>query len=346
MPSRIEDYGLIGDLQTAALLGRDGSIDWACFPRFDSGACFSALLGGPDDGRWLLAPSEPFQVISRRYRHDTLVLESVLETASGSVRTIDFMPPRGDAPDIVRIVEGLTGSVPMTLELTIRFDYGHIVPWVRQIDDALVAIAGPDALCLWSPVPTRGEGMKTMASFTVDAGQRVPFVLTWFPSHQPTPDPIDAEMALDDAEGFWLDWSGTCVNDGDYHEEIRESLLVLKAMTFQPTGGIVAAPTTSLPEEPGGERNWDYRYCWLRDATLTLLAMLRAGAKDEAVNWRGGCCAPWRGTLQTCRSCTGSRESDASTNASWNGCPGTRERHRYGWGTRHRNSCSSTSTAM
>ena len=175
----------------------------------------------------------------------------------------------------------------MTLELTIRFDYGHIVPWVRQIDDALVAVAGPDALCLWSPVPTRGEGMTTMASFTVDAGQRIPFVLTWFPSHQPTPDPIDAEVALDDAEGFWLDWSGTCVNDGDYHEEIRESLLVLKAMTFQPTGGIVAAPTTSLPEEPGGERNWDYRYCWLRDATLTLLAMLRAGANDEAVNWRG-----------------------------------------------------------
>ena len=287
MASQIEDYGLIGDLQTAALLGRDGSIDWCCFPRFDSGACFSALLGGPDDGRWLLAPAQEFRVVNRRYRHDTLVLESVLETASGSVRTIDFMPPRGTTPDIVRIVEGLTGSVPMTLELTIRFDYGHIVPWVRQIDDALVAIAGPDALCLWSPVPTRGEGMKTMASFTVDAGQRVPFVLTWFPSHQPTPDPIDAEAALDDAEGFWLDWSRTCVNDGDYHEEIRESLLVLKAMTFQPTGGIVAAPTTSLPEEPGGERNWDYRYCWLRDATLTLLAMLRAGVKDEAVNWRG-----------------------------------------------------------
>jgi GH15 family glucan-1,4-alpha-glucosidase len=286
MTSMIEDYGLIGDLQTAALLGRDGSIDWCCFPRFDSGACFSALLGGPDDGRWLVAPEEPFRVVSRRYRHDTLVLESVLETPSGSVRTIDFMPPRGSMPDIVRIVEGLSGTVPMKLELTIRFDYGRIVPWVRQIDDALVAIGGPDALCLRSPVPTHGEGMKTAASFTVDPGQRVPFVLTWFPSHLPTPDAIDAEAALDDAEGFWLDWASTCVNDGDYHAEIRESLLVLKAMTFQPTGGIVAAPTTSLPESPGGDRNWDYRYCWLRDATLTLLAMLRAGARAEAVGWR------------------------------------------------------------
>jgi GH15 family glucan-1,4-alpha-glucosidase len=286
MTSMIEDYGLIGDLQTAALLGRDGSIDWCCFPRFDSGACFSALLGGPDDGRWLVAPEEPFRVVSRRYRNDTLVLESVLETASGSVRTIDFMPPRGTTPDIVRITEGLTGSVLMKLELTIRFDYGRIVPWVRQIDDALVAIAGPDALCLWSPVPTHGEGMKTVASFSVDAGQRVPFVLTWFPSHLPTPDAIDPEAALDDAESFWLDWASTCVNEGDYHEEIRESLLVLKAMTFEPTGGIVAAPTTSLPEASGGDRNWDYRYCWLRDATLTLLAMLRAGARAEAEGWR------------------------------------------------------------
>ena len=284
--SRIEDYGLIGDLQTAALLGRDGSIDWCCFPRFDSGACFSALLGGPDAGRWVLSPSEPFRVISRRYRHDTLILESVMETDSGSVRSIDFMPPRGEEPDIVRIVEGLSGSVAMKTELTMRFDYGNIVPWVRRIDDALVAIAGPDALCLHSPIETHGEDMKTVARFTVTAGKRVPFVLTWFPSHRPVPGAIDPESALTDTEEFWLDWAGSTVSTGDYHEEIRQSLLVLKAVTYEPTGGIVAAPTTSLPEMPGGTRNWDYRYCWLRDATLTLLAMLRSGAKAEAEAWR------------------------------------------------------------
>jgi GH15 family glucan-1,4-alpha-glucosidase len=283
---RIEDYGLIGDLQTSALLGREGSIDWCCFPRFDSGACFAALLGGPEHGRWRIAPEEPILEVTRRYRTDTLILESVVETASGAVRAIDFMPPRGEAPDIVRIVEGLSGEVRMRSELVIRFDYGRIVPWVRSIGDATVAIAGPDALCLRSPIRSRGEDMTTVADFTVTAGERIPFVLTWFPSHLPVPDAIDPEAALSDTVGYWHEWAAGFPNSGEYHDEIRQSLLVLKAMTYAPTGGIVAAPSTSWPELIGGVRNWDYRYCWLRDATLTLAAMLRAGARDEAVMWR------------------------------------------------------------
>jgi GH15 family glucan-1,4-alpha-glucosidase len=283
---RIEDYGLIGDLQTSALLGRTGSIDWCCFPRFDSGACFAALLGGPEHGRWQIAPEEPIQRTSRRYRTDTLIMESVVETASGSVRMIDFMPPRGVAPDIVRIVEGLSGEVRIRSELVIRFDFGRIVPWVRTIGDAVVAIAGPDALCLRSPISSHGEDLTTVAECTVTPGDRIPFVLTWFPSHQPVPDAIDAELALTDTVRYWLEWAADFPSSGEYHEEIRQSLLVLKAMTYAPTGGIVAAPTTSLPERIGGVRNWDYRYCWLRDATLTLAAMLRSGAREEAVTWR------------------------------------------------------------
>jgi GH15 family glucan-1,4-alpha-glucosidase len=283
---RIEDYGLIGDLQTSALLSRTGSVDWCCFPRFDSGACFAALLGGPEHGRWQIAPEEPIRGVTRRYRTDTLILETVVETASGAVRAIDFMPPRGVAPDIVRIIEGLSGEVRMRSELIIRFDYGWIVPWVRTIGDAVVAIAGPDALCLRSPVASHGQDMTTVAEFTVSAGDRVPFVLTWFGSHLPVPDEIDPELALAETDAFWLEWGSRFPNAGEYHEEIRQSLLVLKAMTYAPTGGIVAAPTTSLPEWIGGERNWDYRYSWLRDSTLTLAAMLRAGAHDEAVMWR------------------------------------------------------------
>jgi GH15 family glucan-1,4-alpha-glucosidase len=282
---RIEDYALIGDLQTAALVSRGGSVDWCCFPRFDSGACFASLIGAPENGRWLLAPAGSIRASARRYRHDTLVLESTYETDDGAVRAIDFMPPRGHAPDIVRIVEGLSGRVPMRFELVIRFDFGRIVPWVRRMDDALVAVAGPDALCLWSPVETHGEGMTTVAEFTLEQGDRVGFVLTWFPSHEPLPDPVDAEQALRDSEDYWLDWAGCLSSDGDYHAEINESLIVLKAMTYAPTGGIVAAPTTSLPESIGGERNWDYRFCWLRDATLTLLAMLKAGSREEAEMW-------------------------------------------------------------
>ncbi len=283
---RIEDYALIGDLQTAALVSREGSIDWCCFPRFDSEACFAALLGGAEHGRWLLAPSSPVRRATRRYREDTLILESVFETDEGSVRMIDFMPPRGSAPDIVRIVEGLDGAVPMRSELVIRFGYGKIVPWVRRIDHARLAIAGPDALCLWSPVESHGEKLTTVSEFVLEQGERIPFVLTWFPSHAALPDAIDAEQALDDSESFWHDWANDCSHQGDYHDEIHRSLLVLKALTYAPTGGIVAAPTTSLPEHLGGMRNWDYRFCWLRDATLTLVAMLRAGYRDEAVAWR------------------------------------------------------------
>jgi len=286
MPSRIEDYALIGDCQTAALVARDGSIDWLCFPRFDSGACFAALLGEPDHGRWSLAPTATIERSTRRYRHDTLILETVHETADGVVRVIDFMPPRGDAPDIVRIVEGLQGQVEICSDLAIRFDYGQIVPWVRRVDSARVAVAGPDALCFRTPVDVHGEQMTTVARFTVGPGDRIPFVLTWFPSHLPPAEPIDPEQALADTESYWLDWAESCNHHGDYHDEIHASLLVLKALTYKPTGGIVAAPTTSLPEHIGGPRNWDYRYCWLRDATLTLTAMLNAGYRDEARDWR------------------------------------------------------------
>jgi GH15 family glucan-1,4-alpha-glucosidase len=281
---RIEDYAMIGDLQTAALVSDACSIDWCCLPRFDSGACFSALLGGPEHGRWLLAPVGASQC-TRRYRHDTLILETVLETDNGSVRVIDFMPPRGTAPDIVRIAEGLDGEVEMLSELIIRYDYGRIVPWVRRAGHARVAIAGPDGLCLRTPAPVRGEEMKTLSSFTLKPGERVPFVLTWFPSHEQQPRPIDAEAALTETEEYWLGWARSGRHLGDYHDEVRHSLLVLKALTYDPTGGIVAAPTTSLPERVGGVRNWDYRYCWLRDATLTLVAMLRAELSDEAKAW-------------------------------------------------------------
>jgi GH15 family glucan-1,4-alpha-glucosidase len=285
-PRRIEDYALLGDLQTAALVHRSGSIDWCCFPRFDSGACFAALLGEPEHGRWLLAPAEASHRIERRYLPQTLILETIHETTEGSVRITDFMPPRGQAPDIVRIVEGLTGRVPMRSELIIRFDYGHIVPWVQRIDHSRVAIAGPDALYLRTPIEVHGEELTTVSEFLVEPGERIPFVLTWFPSHEPVPEPVDAEVALTETESFWLDWADADKHHGPHHEAIHQSLLVLKALTYAPTGGIVAAPTTSLPEQIGGVRNWDYRYCWLRDASLTLLAMLNAGYGDEAAAWR------------------------------------------------------------
>ncbi|MDX6511236.1 MAG: hypothetical protein QOE36_740 [Gaiellaceae bacterium] len=283
----IEDYALIGDLQTAALVDRGGSIDWLCFPRFDSAACFAALLGTPEHGRWLLAP-EAGERSTRRYLHDTLVLETEWETDEGVVRVLDFMPPRGEAPDVVRIVEGVTGRVRMRSELVIRFDYGKVVPWVRQVDHGRVAIAGPDALCFRTPARTRGEDMRTLSDFVVDEGERVPFVLTWYPSHREVPAAIDAEQALADTENFWREWSSkqTVKMPADWRELVQRSLMVLKALTYAPTGGIVAAPTTSLPEWIGGVRNWDYRYCWLRDATLTLLALLNAGHVDEAQNWR------------------------------------------------------------
>jgi GH15 family glucan-1,4-alpha-glucosidase len=284
--ARVEDYGLIGDLQTAALVGKDGSIDWACVPRFDSPACFAALLGTPEHGRWVVAPRTDAWVTNRRYRERTLILETEWETADGAVRVIDFMPPRDKAPDIVRIVEGLRGRVEMASELVIRFDYGSIVPWVRRTEGGHIAVGGPDGLCFRTPVKNRGENFRTIGDFAVEEGDRVPFVLTWYPSHQRPPRPIEPETALRETEEYWTDWARTCSYEGDWGEEVHASLLVLKALTYAPTGGIVAAPTTSLPEQIGGVRNWDYRYCWLRDATLTLLALLNAGYLDEARAWR------------------------------------------------------------
>ncbi len=282
----IEDYALIGDLETAALVSREGAIDWLCFPRFDSGALFAALLGTEDNGHWTIQPAGEFRPRGRRYRGETLVLETELETDSGVVRLVDFMPPRDINPDVVRIVEGVRGRVDMRMELVIRFDYGWIVPWVRTVEDTLLAIAGPDALLLRTPVKHEGRDMRTVAEFTVSEGERVPFVLRWFPSHETAPEPIEPEAAWSSTVGFWEEWASHCTYDGRWHEAVRRSLLTLKALTFAPTGGIVAAPTTSLPEWIGGVRNWDYRYCWLRDATLTLLALVRAGYVDEAGAWR------------------------------------------------------------
>jgi GH15 family glucan-1,4-alpha-glucosidase len=290
--ARIEDYALLGDLQTAALVERGGSIDWLCVPRFDSGACFAALLGTPENGRWLLAPAENPATSTRRYLHDTLVLETTWHAEDGSVaRVLDFMPPRGKAPDIVRIVEGVKGRVHMRSELRIRFDYGRVVPWVRKRnheEGTRVALAGPDALCFRTPVETRGEDMRTISEFAVDEGERIPFVLTWFRSHEEVPEAIDPELALAETESFWREWSERCEIDlpPESAALVRRSLIVLKALTYEPTGGIVAAATTSMPEWIGSVRNWDYRYCWLRDATLTLLALLQGNHDDEAAAWR------------------------------------------------------------
>jgi len=286
MAARIEDYGLIGDLQTAALVSRHGCIDWLCFPRFDSGACFAALLGDEENGRWSLRPASDITSAQRRYRGDTLVLETELACDEGVVRLIDFMPPRGEAPDVVRIVEGVEGTVPMKMRLSIRFDYGSIVPWVRRKDEGLHAVAGPDALLLATPIDLVGRNLHTEAEFDVAPGDRVPFVLTWFPSNQDLPQHTDAEQALVDTDSFWREWVTDCVHVGRFREPLVRSLVTLKALTYAPTGGIVAAATTSLPEALGGVRNWDYRYCWLRDATLTLLALVRAGYDGEARAWR------------------------------------------------------------
>jgi len=282
----IEDYALIGDLQTGALVSRYGAVDWLCFPRFDSGALFAALLGTPENGHWTIQPHGEFRPLSRRYRDDTLVLESELETDTGVVRLIDFMPPRETNPDLVRIVEGVRGRVDMRMELVLRFDYGSIVPWVRTLEGTLVAIAGPDAVLLRTPVEQEGRDMRTYAEFSVGEGDRVPFVLRWFPSDQTPPEPIEPERALEETVAFWEEWAAICKFEGRWHDAVHRSLLTLKALTYAPTGGIVAAPTTSLPEWIGGVRNWDYRFCWLRDATLTLLALIRGGYVDEAGAWR------------------------------------------------------------
>jgi GH15 family glucan-1,4-alpha-glucosidase len=287
MPARIEDYAIVGDLQTAALISREGSVDWLCFPRFDSGACFAALLGDEASGHWTLAPTDWKREVSRRYILDTLILETEWRTADGIVRVTDFMPPRGRAPDLVRIVDGIEGTVDLATEIVIRFDYGSIVPWVWRLDEEThVAVGGPDALSIRTPVGLRGEKFTTRGELTVSAGDRVPFVLTWYPSHEDAPEAVDAEHALADTKDYWNEWANRCTYDGDHHDAVHQSLLVLKALTYAPTGGMVAAPTTSLPEHVGGVRNWDYRFCWLRDATLTLLALLKAGYVDEAQRWR------------------------------------------------------------
>lgn len=286
MPALIEDYAMIGDCHTAALVGRDGSIDWLCLPRFDSGACFAALLGSEENGRWLVAPAEKIRQIRRRYRDGTLVLETDYETENGAVTLIDCMPPRSKEPALVRMVVGRRGQVRMRMQLIIRFDYGSIVPWVRRTGTGIRAIAGPDKLVLYTRVKLHGEDFTTTAEFTVSEGEQIPFVLLWHPSHEPTPRPIDAEKTIVQTEQWWKEWSSRCTFEGPWRDAVVRSLITLKALTYAPTGGIVAAPTTSLPEWLGGVRNWDYRYCWLRDATFTLYALMLGGYTEEARAWR------------------------------------------------------------
>jgi GH15 family glucan-1,4-alpha-glucosidase len=286
--SKIEDYALIGDCETAALVGRDGSLDWLCWPRFDSAACFAALLGSPDNGRWKIAPADAHAArCTRRYWPHTLILETAFETANGAVKLIDFMPNRTENSDVVRLVQGTRGEVPMEMELVVRFDYGLSIPWVTRLPDgSLRAIAGPNILVLRTPVPLRGEDLRTMSNFTVHAGETVPFVLTYGESFRPVPRPIDWKRALETTEEFWAKWAGLCSYRGPYAEAVERSLITLKALTYRHSGGILAAATTSLPEKLGGKRNWDYRYCWLRDAAFTLLALANGGYHAEASEWQ------------------------------------------------------------
>ncbi|GAA3447372.1 glycoside hydrolase family 15 protein [Planomonospora venezuelensis] len=286
---RIEDYALIGDMQSAALVGRNGSIDWLCLPRFDSPSCFGALLGDEDHGQWWLGPAGTGRspATRRRYRGETLVLESEWDTPGGTVRVIDFMPARQTNPDLVRIVEGVSGTVEMTTQIRIRFDYGRIVPWVRRTDGGLLhAVGGPDSVWLHSPVPLHSDGYSHEGTFRVSAGERMAFLFTWHPSHEPRPVEIDPFEQLTETEALWAEWVEQCTHKGPWREAVVRSLITLKALTYAPTGGIVAAPTTSLPEDLGGVRNWDYRFCWLRDATMTLDALIGAGYLQEARDWR------------------------------------------------------------
>jgi len=286
MSTRIEDYALIGDCKSAALVSRDGSIDWLCWPRFDSDACFAAILGTSDHGRWLVAPRETAK-ITRRYRPDTLILETQFETRDGAATLIDFMPFRGDHSEIVRLVVGTQGKVAMHTELILRFGYGAVVPWVTRLENgALRAIAGPDMVVLRTPVHVKGRDMTTVGEFTIGRGETIPLVLTYGRSHRPLPEAIDPTASLEATEKFWTEWSAKCRPAGEWSEAVKRSIITLKALTYGPTGGIVAAPTTSLPEQIGGKRNWDYRYCWLRDATLTLLGAMHAGYYEEAQAWR------------------------------------------------------------
>ena len=282
----IEDYALIGDCETAALVNRSGSIDWLCFPRFDSPACFAALLGGPEHGRWLLAPAGQPRAVRRRYREGTLVLETEFETAEGVVAVIDCMPVRSGVPDVFRVVEGRRGRVPMRTELTIRFDYGSLIPWVRRTEDGLTAIGGADLIRVRTPVPLRGENFHTMGEFTVLPGQHIPFTLEWQRSYQPSAAGVDPERSIAATERWWREWSDRCAYQGPYRDAVVRSLITLKALTYRPSGGLLAAATTSLPERLGGVRNWDYRFCWLRDATFTLYALMLGGYTQEASDWR------------------------------------------------------------
>ena len=286
MTTPIEDYALIGDCNTAALVCRNGSMDWLCVPRFDSGACFAALLGGPQHGCWKIAPEGGTTRTTRRYRGDTLILETTMETAEGEITLTDFMPVLSGALHVVRIVSGVRGRVAMRMQLVMRFDYGSVVPWVRKIDGALRAVAGPDTLRLVTPVSTQGENLTTSAHFVVKKGDRIPFVLSWSASHEEPPPEVDAESLLASTEAWWTKWSSTCRDTSEWRPAVVRSLITLKALTDARTGGIIAAPTTSLPEAIGGVRNWDYRYCWIRDSTFTLYALLEAGYRTEAASWR------------------------------------------------------------
>ncbi|MEU2659203.1 glycoside hydrolase family 15 protein [Streptomyces sp. NPDC007325] len=291
MAGRIEDYALIGDMQTAALVCRDGSVDWLCLPRFDSHAVFAGLLGTEEHGFWRVGPAgpadaEPAPADRRRYRGDSLVLESEWDTPRGTVRVTDFMPPRDGAPQLIRIVEGISGRVRMRSALRMRFSYGRIVPWVHKVGERTVAVAGPDSVWFDTEAETHGEDLTTYSEFTVTAGERIAFTLSWQPSHKDAPPLPDPEGSLTATTDFWRDWVSHCTYHGPYREAVVRSLITLKALTYAPTGGIVAAPTTSLPEEIGGVRNWDYRYTWLRDAAITLSSMLRTGYREEARAWR------------------------------------------------------------
>jgi GH15 family glucan-1,4-alpha-glucosidase len=286
MPARIEDYALIGDCETAALVDKSGSIDWLCWPSFSSEACFAALLGSEENGYWKIAPRSGDITVNRHYREHTLILETTFEHPDGAIRLIDFMPIRGLNSDVVRIVEGIRGTLDVRMELALRFDYGRTVPWVTRIEDGIRAVAGPNLTVLHSNVPVHGENLKTVAEFGINQGDRVWFTMTYGESYLVDPKRIDYARALEDTDRFWQRWSARLKYEGVYREAVERSLITLKALTFRPTGGIVAAVTTSLPEQIGGQRNWDYRYCWLRDTTFTLLALAHAGYHDEALAWQ------------------------------------------------------------
>lgn len=285
MTLRIEDYAIVGDTETVAVVGNNGSIDWLCLPRFDSAACFAALLGDENNGLWRIAPAGGARRVDRRYRSGTLVLETEFETAEGAVRIVDCMPPREGSPDVVRVVEGLRGRVPMRLQLNPRFDYGRLIPLISRVPGGVVALAGPEALCLRTPVDLDLSDASISAEFTISEGDQAWFRLVWFPSHEALPDQADAVVEVSRTERWWRDWSRRCTYQGPHRETVLRSLITLKALTYAPTGGIVAAATTSLPEEIGGVRNWDYRFCWLRDGAFTVAALTRAGYTDEAIAW-------------------------------------------------------------